>query len=212
MGERRNFVAHLPTGCAVLARSFHLRARQLIPMAQPDLDASPMTMRGRPPTTDTSPAAARLRGTMGTPITERKPKLQSNAALRLLLGSRLHVRDIFPFRRGSPLQDKPLCRSQRSVVSACVRRQSRPNPGSRQRCLFAAAAELSSTVGVGFIGTGPSWKKTWPEVTGTAITRQLQQSIVPARNKSPGTSGSRRSDDFTPRQHCRCPEGSVRSC
>ena len=42
-------------------------------------------------------------------------------------------------------------------------------PGSRQRCLFAAAAELSSTVGVGFIGTGPSWKKTWPEVTGTAI-------------------------------------------
>ncbi len=23
---------------------------------------------------------------------------------------------------------------------------------------------------------------------------------------------SRRSDDFTPRHHCRCPEGSVRSC
>ena len=23
---------------------------------------------------------------------------------------------------------------------------------------------------------------------------------------------SRRGDDFTPRQHCRCPEGSVRSC
>ena len=41
-----------------------------------------------------------------------------------------------------------------------------------RRCLFAAAAELSSTVGVGFIGTGPSWKKTWPEVTGTAIARQ----------------------------------------
>jgi CheY-like chemotaxis protein len=35
----------------------------------------------------------------------------------------------------------------------------------------AAAAELSSTVGVGFIGTGPSWKKTRPEVTGTAIAR-----------------------------------------
>ena len=33
-----------------------------------------------------------------------------------------------------------------------------------------------------------------------------------ARNKSPGTSGSRRSDDFTPRLHGRCPEGSVRSC
>ena len=33
-----------------------------------------------------------------------------------------------------------------------------------------------------------------------------------ARNKSPGTSGSRRSDDFTPCQHCQCPEGSVRSC
>jgi hypothetical protein len=47
----------------------------------------------------------------------------------------------------------------------------RPNSGSRQRCLFAAAAELSSTVGVGFIGTGPSWKKTRPEVTGTAIAR-----------------------------------------
>ena len=28
-----------------------------------------------------------------------------------------------------------------------------------------------------------------------------------ARNKSPGTSGSRRSDDFTPRLHGRCPEG-----
>jgi len=33
-----------------------------------------------------------------------------------------------------------------------------------------------------------------------------------ARNKSPGTSGSRRSDDFTPRLQSRCPEGSVRSC
>jgi hypothetical protein len=33
-----------------------------------------------------------------------------------------------------------------------------------------------------------------------------------ARNKSPGTSGSRRSDDFTPCLHGRCPEGSVRSC
>ena len=33
-----------------------------------------------------------------------------------------------------------------------------------------------------------------------------------ARNKSAGTSGSRRGDDFTRRQHCRCPEGSVRSC
>ncbi len=33
-----------------------------------------------------------------------------------------------------------------------------------------------------------------------------------ARNKSPGTSGSRRSDDFTPRLHGRRPEGSVRSC
>ena len=33
-----------------------------------------------------------------------------------------------------------------------------------------------------------------------------------ARNKSPGTSGSRGSDDFTPRLHGRFPEGSVRSC
>ena len=33
-----------------------------------------------------------------------------------------------------------------------------------------------------------------------------------ARNKSPDTSGSRRSDDFTPCLHGRCPEGSVRSC
>jgi hypothetical protein len=33
-----------------------------------------------------------------------------------------------------------------------------------------------------------------------------------ARNKSPGTSGSRSSDDFTPCLHGRCPEGSVRSC
>jgi hypothetical protein len=33
-----------------------------------------------------------------------------------------------------------------------------------------------------------------------------------ARNKSPGTSGSRRSDDFTPRLHGRRPDGSVRSC
>ena len=33
-----------------------------------------------------------------------------------------------------------------------------------------------------------------------------------ARNKSPGTSGSRRSGDFTPRLQGRCPEGSVRSC
>jgi hypothetical protein len=33
-----------------------------------------------------------------------------------------------------------------------------------------------------------------------------------AHNKSPGTLGSRRSDDFTPRLHGRCPEGSVRSC
>ena len=33
-----------------------------------------------------------------------------------------------------------------------------------------------------------------------------------ARNKSPGTSGSRRSDGFAPRLHRRCPEGSVRSC
>jgi len=33
-----------------------------------------------------------------------------------------------------------------------------------------------------------------------------------ARNKSPGTSDSRRSDDFTPCLHGRCPEGSVRSC
>jgi hypothetical protein len=33
-----------------------------------------------------------------------------------------------------------------------------------------------------------------------------------ARNKSPGTSGSRRSDDFTPRLQSRCPEGSVRCC
>jgi hypothetical protein len=32
--------------------------------------------------------------------------------------------------------------------------QSRPDPGSRKRCLFAPAAELSSPVGVGFIGTG----------------------------------------------------------
>jgi hypothetical protein len=33
-----------------------------------------------------------------------------------------------------------------------------------------------------------------------------------ARNNSPGTSGSRRSDDFVPCLHGRCPEGSVRSC
>jgi hypothetical protein len=33
-----------------------------------------------------------------------------------------------------------------------------------------------------------------------------------ARNKSPGTSGSRCSDDFTPRLQGRCAEGSVRSC
>ena len=33
-----------------------------------------------------------------------------------------------------------------------------------------------------------------------------------ARNKSPGASGSRRSDDFTPCLHGRCPEGSVRYC
>ena len=33
-----------------------------------------------------------------------------------------------------------------------------------------------------------------------------------ARNKSPGTSGSRRSDDFTPCLDDQCPEGSVRSC
>jgi len=33
-----------------------------------------------------------------------------------------------------------------------------------------------------------------------------------ARNKSPGTSDLRRSDDFTPCLHGRCPEGSVRSC
>ena len=33
-----------------------------------------------------------------------------------------------------------------------------------------------------------------------------------ARNKTPGTSGSRGGDDFTPCLHGRCPEGSVRSC
>jgi hypothetical protein len=33
-----------------------------------------------------------------------------------------------------------------------------------------------------------------------------------ARNKSLGASGSRRSDDFTPHLHGRCPEGSMRSC
>jgi len=33
-----------------------------------------------------------------------------------------------------------------------------------------------------------------------------------ARNRSPGTSGSRRSDDFIPRLQGRCPESSVRSC
>jgi hypothetical protein len=33
-----------------------------------------------------------------------------------------------------------------------------------------------------------------------------------ARNKSPGPSGSRRSDDFVPCMHGRCPEGSVSSC
>ena len=33
-----------------------------------------------------------------------------------------------------------------------------------------------------------------------------------ARNKSPGTSGSRRCDGFTPRLQGRCPEGSARSC
>jgi hypothetical protein len=33
-----------------------------------------------------------------------------------------------------------------------------------------------------------------------------------ARNKSPGTSGSRSSDGFTPRLHGRCPKDSVRSC
>jgi Protein of unknown function (DUF1488) len=41
--------------------------------------------------------------------------------------------------------------------------------------LFAAAAELLSTIGVGYIGPGPSWsktwRKTWAEVTGTAIAR-----------------------------------------
>jgi len=187
IGERRNFVAHLPAGCAVLARSFRLRARQLIPMAQPDLDVAPM--RGRPPTDryiTCGSSAARYHGnTDDPPFSERKPKLQSNAALRLLLGPRLRVRDIFPFGRGSPLQDKPLCRSQRSVVAACVRRQSRPHPGSRQRCLFAAAAELSSTVGVGFIGTGPSWKKTWAEVTGTAIARPRSRKKLKPKEIAP---------------------------
>ena len=48
-----------------------------------------------------------------------------------------------------------------------------------RRCLFAAAAELSSTVGVGFIGTGPSWKKTWPEVTGRNGTEGDQASLKP---------------------------------
>jgi hypothetical protein len=33
-----------------------------------------------------------------------------------------------------------------------------------------------------------------------------------ARNKSPGPLGSRRSDDFVPCMHGRCPEGSVSSC
>src|ERR1700730_3391801 len=47
-----------------------------------------------------------LAGRRAPPIegfSERKPKLQSNAALRLLLGSRLRVRGIFPFGRGSSL-------------------------------------------------------------------------------------------------------------
>ena len=77
--------------------------RQLIPMAQPDLDTSPM--RDCPP--DGRIHHLRRLGravswnTDDPPFSERKPKLQSDAALRLLLGSRLRVRGIFPFGRGS---------------------------------------------------------------------------------------------------------------
>ena len=40
--ERTNFVAHLPSECAALVLFFYRRqqnVRQLVPMAQPDLDA-----------------------------------------------------------------------------------------------------------------------------------------------------------------------------
>ena len=51
--------------------------RQLVPMAQPDLDASPM--RGSPTSpTDTSPAAARLRSIMGTLMTLHFPNASRN--------------------------------------------------------------------------------------------------------------------------------------
>jgi hypothetical protein len=74
---------------------------QLIPMAQPDLDAA-STRR-----TDTSllrgSAAQHHGNTDDPPFSERKPKLQSDTALRLLLGSGLRVRGIFPFGRRSPL-------------------------------------------------------------------------------------------------------------
>jgi hypothetical protein len=41
---------------------------------------------------------------------------------------------------------------------------------NRRLFAFAGAAELFSSVGVGFIATGPSWKP-WPEVTDTAIVK-----------------------------------------
>jgi hypothetical protein len=43
------------------------------------------------------------------------------------------------------------CGSRRSLIATCVRRQSRPDRGSRKRCLFAftAAADLSSLVSAG---------------------------------------------------------------
>src|ERR1700730_19005769 len=79
--------------------------RQLIPMAQPDFDPAPM--RGRPQTDGyitCGGSAAQYHGnTDDPPFSEPNPKLQSDAALRLLLGSRLRVRDIFPFGRRSSL-------------------------------------------------------------------------------------------------------------
>jgi hypothetical protein len=74
------------------------------------------------------------------------------------------------------LDEEALCKispyANRDKASR-VRRQSCPNPGNCQRRLFAfaGAAELSSIVGVGFIATGPSWRKTWREVTDTAIVK-----------------------------------------
>jgi hypothetical protein len=71
------------------------------------LDMLPQALEASPEGRIHHLRAARLRSIRGILMilhySERKPTLQSDAALRLLPGSRLRVRDIFPFGRGSTL-------------------------------------------------------------------------------------------------------------